>query len=158
MRRRRKDDNAAQVKRRSTAKSKHFRYLERVLVCGSSGSCGAGRRARASRAKLGRLGGIQRAMLDSRPAARICSTARPISSAVSRATLPAQLRPRANPLALPPPALRKSAPIRVTAWTPPLGDRELKTHRWQARRFLQRSFSPTTPCRIFPSPTSSHRP
>ena len=36
MRRRRKDDNAAQVKRRSTAKSKHFIYLERVLACRSA--------------------------------------------------------------------------------------------------------------------------
>src|SRR3984893_18215403 len=105
MRRRRKDDNAAQVKRRSTAKSKHFRYLERVLACGSLGSCGAGRLARASRAKLGRLRGIQRARaLDSTPAARICSTAQPTSSALRRAALPAKWRPGANPLALLPPA------------------------------------------------------
>jgi hypothetical protein len=89
MRRRRKDDNAAQVKRRSTAKSKHFRYLERILACGSLGSCGAGRLARASRAKLGRLRGIQRARaLDSKTAARICSTAQPTSSAVRRPPSP----------------------------------------------------------------------
>lgn len=105
MRRRRKDDNAAQVKRRSTAKSKHFRYLERVLACGSLGSCGTGRLARASRAKLGRLRGIQRARAsDSKPAARICPTAQPVSSALSRAALPAKWGPRANPLALPGPA------------------------------------------------------
>ena len=118
MRRRRKDDNAAQVKRRSTAKSKHFRYLERVLACGSLGSCGAGRLARASRAKLGRLRGIQRARaLDSTPAARICSTAQPISSALSRAALPAKWRPRANPLACPaqPQKIRANSGNRVAS-------------------------------------------
>jgi hypothetical protein len=50
------------------------------------------------------------------------------------------------------PSLGKSEQIRVTAWTPPLGDRELKTHSWQARRFLQRNFSPTPLAEFFRHP------
>jgi hypothetical protein len=157
MRRRRKDDNAAQVKRRSTAKSKHFIYLERVLACRSARAGPGASPVEAERSSVdsAAFNEPERQTPNLPPASAPPPSQSPQPS-VEPPSPPngghAQTRSLARP------NLRKSEQIRVTAWPPPLGDRELKTHRWHARRFLQRNFSPTTSCRIFPSPTSSHRP